>query len=94
MVGFRPIILHRERRSVSRALHLSVKVRAKTNSLPRSPTGTLWRELPFPRAFIYVFLGVPNKQDLVMKQSHISLKFSDKDSRLSMAPKRDRDERL
>jgi hypothetical protein len=75
MVGFRTFILHRERHCVSRTPHLSIKVRAKTSSPPGSPKGTLWRQLPVPRPFDYIFLRVPNKQDLLKKQSHISLKF-------------------
>jgi len=78
MVGFRPFILYRERRFVSRVLHLSLKFRDKTSSLPASPTGTLRRELPIPRPLFYIFLRVPNKQDLLIKQSHISLKVPGK----------------
>jgi hypothetical protein len=40
--------------------------------------GTLWRERPVPRPFVYIFLRVPNKQDLLIIQYHISLEVPGK----------------
>lgn len=56
------------RRSVSKSLlHLSLKVPGKTSPLPGSPTRPLLRDLPVSRALFCIFLGVPNKQGLLIK---------------------------
>lgn len=57
-----------ERCSVSRALHLLLKVLGKMSPSPDSPNGPLWRKLPVSRAFFYMSLGFPIKQGPLIKQ--------------------------
>ena len=54
---------HRERSSASRALFLlffEVPGKQRT-STPISPVGSLWREMPISRAFLYISFRAPSK---------------------------------
>ena len=62
-----------QRGSFSTAFHLSLKISAKTSSPPGSPSVPLWRDQPVSRPIFYIFLRVPNKNCLLMKQSYLSL---------------------
>jgi len=61
--------IERERCSVSRALHPSLKVLGKMSPSPGSPKWPLWGKLPVCRAFFYIYLGFSIKQGLLIKQN-------------------------